>query len=65
VGGAARQVLVLGAVFFAIALVLDLLYVQAASLLGARLRSRPALLRRTSGAIYIALAVAALAGGRR
>ena len=64
-GGAAGQVLVLGAVFFAIALVLDLLYAYAAALLGARLGSRPALLRRASGGIYIALAVAALAGGRR
>ena len=64
-GGATGQVLVLGAVFFAIALVLDLLYAQAASLLGARLGSRPTLVRRTSGGIYIALAVAALAGGRR
>ncbi len=64
-GGAAGQVLVLGAVFFPIALVLDLLYAQAASLLGARLGARPTLVRRTSGGIYIALAVAALAGSRR
>jgi threonine/homoserine/homoserine lactone efflux protein len=65
VGGAAGQILVLGAVFFAIALVLDLLYVQAASLLGVRLGSHPALLRRVSGGVYIALAAAAVAGGRR
>jgi threonine/homoserine/homoserine lactone efflux protein len=64
-GGAGGQVLVLGAVFFVIALVLDLLYVQAAALHGARLRSRPALLRRVSGGVYVALAAAAVAGGRR
>jgi threonine/homoserine/homoserine lactone efflux protein len=64
-GAAGGQVLVLGAVFFVIALVLDLLYVQAAVLLGARLGSRPALLRRVSGGVYIALAAAAVAGGRR
>ena len=64
-GATTVQVLVLGAVFFAIALTLDLLYVLAASLLGARLGSRPDLLRRVSGGVYIALAAAAVAGGRR
>jgi threonine/homoserine/homoserine lactone efflux protein len=63
-GGATAQILVLGGVFFAIGLVLDMLYVLAASLLGRRLRRRPGLVRRLSGGIYIALAAAAV-GGRR
>ena len=65
-GATTGQVLVLGAVFFVIATVLDLLYMLAASLLGARLGARPALLRRLSGGVYIVLAAVALAaGGRR
>ena len=65
-GATTGQVLILGAVFFVIATVLDLLYMLAASLLGARLSARPALLRRLSGGVYIALAAVALAaGGRR
>ena len=64
-GAATPQVLALGAVFFAIALMLDLLYVLGASLAGDRMRRRPALVRRLTGGVYLALAAAALAGGRR
>jgi threonine/homoserine/homoserine lactone efflux protein len=64
-GAAWSQVLVLGAVFMAIAVVLDLLYVLGAGALGRRLnggRSRG----RLAGAVYIALAALAVAsGGRR
>ena len=65
--GAAIQTLALGTVFFAIALVMDLLYVVAAGALGRWLRGRSGFARRQShvtGVIYIALGgLAALAGG--
>ena len=61
-GSAGTQVLVLGAVFLAIASLLDLLYVLGAALIGQRL-SRG---RKLAGAVYPALAaLAAATGGRR
>jgi threonine/homoserine/homoserine lactone efflux protein len=66
-GAAAVQTLVLGAVFFVIALAMDLLYVVAAGALGRRLRADGAVARRErhiTGGIYIALgSLAAFAGG--
>jgi threonine/homoserine/homoserine lactone efflux protein len=67
-GSVAVQTLVLGVVFFAIALAMDLMYALAASAVGARLpwggdaaRRR----ERVTGVIYLALGgVAAAAGGR-
>ena len=66
-GGAAIQTLALGAVFFAVALVMDLLYVVAAGALGRWMRGKGGAARRqrqlTAG-IYFALgAFAGLAGG--
>ena len=67
-GSTATQTLTLGAVFFAIALCMDLLFVLAASALGDRLRGRAGFARRerhVTGAIYLLLGgAAALAGGR-
>jgi threonine/homoserine/homoserine lactone efflux protein len=64
-GAAWSQVLVLGAVFMVIAVVLDLLYVLGAGFLRRRLdgvRGRG----RLAGAVYLALAaLAAASGGRR
>ena len=61
-GSAGKQVLVLGAVFLAIASLLDLLYVLGAALIGQRL-SRG---RKLAGGVYLALAaLAAATGGRR
>jgi threonine/homoserine/homoserine lactone efflux protein len=61
-GSAGTQVLVLGAVFLAIASLLDLLYVLGAALIGQRL-SRG---RKLAGGVYLALAaLAAATGGRR
>lgn len=61
-GSAGTQVLVLGAVFLAIASLLDLLYVLGAALIGQRL-SRG---RKLAGSVYLALAaLAAATGGRR
>ncbi|MGH2846594.1 MAG: LysE family translocator [Thermoleophilaceae bacterium] len=62
-GGAASQVLVLGAVFIAIAATLDLLFVLAAGMLGERLRGGGG--RRFAGGVYLALAALAAAGGPR
>jgi threonine/homoserine/homoserine lactone efflux protein len=68
-GSTAAQTLVLGLVFFVIALVMDLLFVVGASALGARLRSRAGFARRerhVTGAIYLVLgAAAAVSGSRR
>jgi threonine/homoserine/homoserine lactone efflux protein len=67
-GTVAVQTLTLGAVFFAIALAMDLIYALAASTIGARVPwgSEAARRReRLTGAIYLTLAaVAAVAGGR-
>lgn len=67
-GSIAAQTLVLGAVFFAIALAMDLIYALVASAISGRLRwgAETAKRReRLTGAIYLALGVvAAVAGGR-
>lgn len=64
VGAATTQVLVLGALFFLIALVLDLLYVLVAGLLSGVLR--PGRARRyATGGIYLALAAFAASGSRK
>lgn len=61
-GAAATQILVLGAVFLAIASLLDLLYVLGAGLIGRRLHGG----RKFAGGVYLALAaLAAATGGRR
>jgi threonine/homoserine/homoserine lactone efflux protein len=61
-GAAGTQVLVLGAVFLAVASVLDLLYVLGAGLFGQRLTRG----RKLAGGVYLALAaLAAASGGRR
>jgi threonine/homoserine/homoserine lactone efflux protein len=66
-GRSAEEVLVLGAVFFCLALTIDLLYALAAGLVGGRLRRKGRVLRRQrylTGGVYIALgAAAALVGG--
>ena len=66
-GSVAAQTLVLGAIIFAIALVMDLLYVVAAGALGGWLQGRSGFARRqrhVTGAVYIALGgIAALASG--
>ena len=66
-GDTGGQTLVLGAVFFAIALVMDLLYVVAAGALGRWLKGRGGFARRQhqlTGAVYITLGgLAALGGG--
>jgi len=66
-GSVAVQTLVLGAVFFVIALAMDLIYALAASAIGARIPGGDAARRRRrlTGVIYIALGVlAAVAGGK-
>jgi threonine/homoserine/homoserine lactone efflux protein len=67
-GPVAVQALILGAVFFVIALAMDLIYAFAASAIGARLNWGTGASRRRqrlTGAIYLLLAViAAVAGGR-
>jgi threonine/homoserine/homoserine lactone efflux protein len=67
-GSVAVQTLTLGAIFFGIALAMDLVYALAASAIGGRVRWGSAAARRReclTGAIYLALAVlAAVAGGR-
>jgi threonine/homoserine/homoserine lactone efflux protein len=61
-GAAGTQILVLGAVFLAIASLLDLLYVLGAGLIGRRLHGG----RKFAGGVYLALAaLAAATGGRR
>jgi threonine/homoserine/homoserine lactone efflux protein len=66
-GSVAVQTLVLGAVFFAIALVMDLIYAFAASAVSRRVRWGPDAAKRRerlTGAIYLALGMlAAVAGG--
>lgn len=64
VGPATTQVLVLGALFFLIALVLDLLYVLVAGLLSGVLR-RGRARRYVTGGIYLALAAFAASGSRK
>ncbi len=63
-GPATTQVLVLGALFFLIALVLDLLYVLVAGLLSGVLR-RGRARRYVTGGIYLALAAFAASGSRK
>jgi threonine/homoserine/homoserine lactone efflux protein len=67
-GSVAVQTLALGAVFFGIALAMDLIYALAASAIGARVpwgRDAARRRERLTGAIYLMLAgVAAAAGGR-
>lgn len=58
-GSAAKQILVLGAIFFAIALTVDLLYASGSGALSRWLQNRPVLLRRQeriAGVIYLCLA---------
>ncbi len=66
---ATGQILVLGAIFFVIALLIDLAYALGAGALGSWLRRRPAFLRRqhyVTGSVYLLLgAAAALAGDGR
>jgi threonine/homoserine/homoserine lactone efflux protein len=63
-GAAATQILVLGAVFMAVATALDLLFVLGAGLLRNRLGGGGG--RRFAGGVYLALAaLAAATGGRR
>jgi threonine/homoserine/homoserine lactone efflux protein len=67
-GSTASQTLVLGLVFFAIALCMDLLFVVAASAIVDRLRDRAGYARRerhVTGAIYLVLGGAAAAAGGR
>jgi threonine/homoserine/homoserine lactone efflux protein len=67
-GALGAQTLILGVIFFAIALAMDLIYVLAASAVGARIPWGAGAARRRerlTGAIYLALGVlAAVAGGR-
>jgi threonine/homoserine/homoserine lactone efflux protein len=62
-GAAATQVLVLGAVFLAVASALDLLFVLGADLVRGRLGGGGG--RRLAGGVYLALAALAAAGGGR
>ena len=67
-GPAWTQILVLGTILAAIGLAADLLYAVGAGGAGARLRANARFARRrryVAGAVYLALAVVALAGGRR
>ena len=67
-GGAAGQILVLGAAFFAIALSIDLAYAVGSGAVGQRLRDRPSLFRRQeqiAGVIYLGLAGLAATNGSR
>jgi threonine/homoserine/homoserine lactone efflux protein len=67
-GALPGQILLLGAIFVAVAIVTDCLYALLSGGLGAWLRRNPALARGeryVSGAIYVGLgALSALAGGR-
>ena len=63
---ATGQILVLGAIFFVVALVMDLVYALAAGALGSWLRRRPTFLRRqhyVTGGVYLLLAAAAALAG--
>jgi threonine/homoserine/homoserine lactone efflux protein len=65
---AAPQILLLGTIFFAIALGIDLVYAIASGAVGRWLTRRPALLRhqqRVAGAIYLVLAALAATQGSR
>jgi threonine/homoserine/homoserine lactone efflux protein len=67
-GPAWSQIVVLGAVLAAIGLASDLLYALGAGGAGVRLRASAGFWRRrryVAGGVYLALAVVALAGGRR
>lgn len=68
-GSPTRQILVLGAVFFAIALTIDLVYALGSGALGRWLGRRPKLFRRQeriAGVVYLVLAgIAAGQGGHR
>ncbi len=63
---ATGQILVLGAIFFVIALAIDLAYALGAGALGSWLRRRPEFLRRqhyATGGVYLLLAAAAALAG--
>lgn len=63
---ATGQILVLGAIFFVIALAIDLAYALGAGALGNGLRRRPEFLRRqhyATGSVYLLLAAAAALAG--
>ncbi len=65
-GSASAQIMVLGSVFFAIALAIDLVYAVAAGAVGRWLERRPRLLRRQeriTGVIYLGLAALAISQG--
>ena len=65
-GSVAMQTLVLGAVFFALALLMDLLYAVGSSVLSGWLRRRTRLLSRQNqiaGGVYVALGVTAVVTG--
>lgn len=67
-GSAAQQILVLGLVFFVIALAIDLIYAAGSGSLGRWLKSRPGLVRRQeriAGLIYLVLAAFAAIQGTR
>ncbi|NNE94402.1 MAG: LysE family translocator [Acidimicrobiales bacterium] len=68
-GSASQQILVLGAVFFAIALTIDLIYAIGSGSLGRWLSRRPKLFRqqeRIAGVVYLGLAgIAAAQGGHK
>lgn len=67
-GSTARQILVLGLLFFVIALAIDLVYAAGSGSIGRWLKSRPGLMRRQeriAGLIYLALAALAAAQGTR
>lgn len=68
-GSATQQILILGAVFFAIALTIDLIYAIGSGSLGRWLSRRPKLVRqqeRFAGVVYIGLAgIAATQGGHK
>ncbi len=63
---ATAQILVLGTMFFFVALIIDLAFALAAGALGNWLRRRPAFLRRqhqVTGGVYLMLAAAAAIAG--
>ena len=67
-GPAAPQIIILGTVFFAIALTIDLAYALGSGALGRWLAQRPTLLaqqRRATGGIYLLLAALAALQGTR
>lgn len=68
-GSAARQILVLGAVFSTLALTLDLVYAMGSGAIGRWMNNRPRLMRqqeRIAGVIFLCLAAfAAVQGGQK